>query len=54
MPRLPSARLETNIEIGEEYHHLFQENGEEKLPLVESLNAHPLWIETVKDMMENA
>lgn len=54
-PSFVADCLETNIEIGEEYHHLFQENGGEKLQLVESLNAHPLWIETVKDIiMENA
>ena len=40
--------LETTIEIGEECREHFQENGGEELRLVESLNAHPLWIEAAQ------
>ena len=39
--------LETIVEIGIEYQHLFEENGGEKIQLVESLNANEDWIETV-------
>ena len=43
--------LETTIEIGEECREHFQENGGEELQLVESLNAHPLWIEAAQDIV---
>ncbi|MDO8952226.1 MAG: ferrochelatase [Draconibacterium sp.] len=39
--------LETIVEIGVEYQELFEENGGEKIQLVESLNANPDWIETL-------
>ena len=45
--------LETTIEIGLEYGELFKENGGEELVLVESLNDHPKWIETLKDLVVN-
>lgn len=43
--------LETTIEIGVEYTHIFQENGGEKLQLVESLNDSDKWIECLKGMV---
>lgn len=43
--------LETTIEIGVEYQHLFKEHGGEKVQLVESLNDHPLWIDTLKQLV---
>lgn len=43
--------LETSVEIGEEYQELFEEHGGEKIQLVESLNDHPLWIDTVEKMV---
>ncbi len=45
--------LETIVEIGIEYQKLFEENGGEKVQLVESLNDHPLWIETLKNIVMN-
>ena len=53
-PAFVADCLETLIEIGVEYQKLFEEHGGEKLQLVESLNDHPLWIETLKKLvMEN-
>jgi len=39
--------LETTVEIGIEYQHLFEEHGGRKIQLVESLNANNDWIETL-------
>jgi len=43
--------LETTVEIGIEYQKIFKDNGGEKVQLVESLNDHPMWIETLKKMV---
>ncbi len=45
--------LETIVEIGIEYQHLFEENGGEKIQLVESLNANADWIETLAELVTN-
>ncbi|MDE5417882.1 ferrochelatase [Labilibaculum sp. DW002] len=50
-PAFVADCLETTIEIGIEYREIFEENGGEKLALVESLNDHPKWIETLKDLV---
>jgi len=50
-PAFVADCLETTIEIGKEYQQLFEENGGEKIQLVESLNDHPLWINTLKRMV---
>ena len=50
-PAFVADCLETLIEIGVEYQKLFEEHGGEKVQLVESLNDHPLWIETLKGMV---
>lgn len=52
-PAFVADCLETTIEIGEEYEHLFKKAGGEKLQLVESLNAHPMWIDTLRDLILN-
>lgn len=44
-PAFVADCLETILEIGEEYLHLFQENGGEKLDLVPSLNDGDDWVE---------
>ena len=44
--------LETTVEIGIEYQEIFEEHGGEKVQLVESLNDHPLWIETLESMVK--
>jgi protoporphyrin/coproporphyrin ferrochelatase len=45
--------LETIVEIGVEYQHLFEENGGEKIQLVESLNSNTDWIETLAELVTN-
>lgn len=50
-PAFVADCLETIYEIGVEYDELFKEHGGEKIQLVESLNSHPLWIETLKRMV---
>lgn len=52
-PAFTADCLETVIEIGDEYNHLFQEHGGEKIQLVESLNDHPIWIQCLKEMATN-
>lgn len=50
-PAFTADCLETIIEIGDEYQHLFKQNGGEKVQLVESLNDHPLWIKCLKELV---
>lgn len=50
-PAFTADCLETIIEIGDEYQHLFKQNGGEKVQLVESLNDHPLWIKCLKQLV---
>ncbi|HKJ43394.1 MAG TPA: ferrochelatase [Sunxiuqinia sp.] len=51
-PAFVADCLETTVEIGIEYQDLFVENGGEKVQLVESLNDHPMWIETLKEIIQ--
>jgi protoporphyrin/coproporphyrin ferrochelatase len=46
-PAFVADCLETTIEISDEYQEIFKANGGEKLQLVESLNDHPKWIDTL-------
>lgn len=50
-PSFVADCLETTIEIGDEYREIFEENGGEHWQLVESLNVHPLWIDTLKTIV---
>jgi protoporphyrin/coproporphyrin ferrochelatase len=50
-PAFVADCLETTIEVGEEFKEVFIEAGGEKWNLVESLNAHPMWVECLKDMV---
>ncbi len=50
-PSFVSDCLETIIEIGKEYQELFKAHGGEKIQLVESLNDHPLWIKSLKNIV---
>ncbi|MGQ7869513.1 ferrochelatase [Sunxiuqinia sp. sy24] len=50
-PAFVADCLETTVEIGVEYQELFEEHGGEKIQLVESLNDHPRWIETLKKLI---
>ncbi len=51
-PAFVADCLETTIEIGETYKEDFEHHGGEKWQLVESLNEHPLWIECLKQLVE--
>ena len=50
-PAFVADCLETTVEIGIEYQKLFEEHGGKKIQLVESLNDHPMWIETLKELV---
>jgi ferrochelatase len=50
-PAFTADCLETIIEIGEEYQHIFTTHGGDKVQLVESLNDHSLWIECMKELV---
>ena len=50
-PAFVADCLETTVEIGIEYQKLFEENGGEKIQLVESLNDHPMWVTALKDII---
>lgn len=50
-PAFVADCLETSIEIGEEYQGIFEKFGGEKVQLVESLNDHPMWIDTCEKMI---
>ena len=50
-PAFTADCLETIVEIGEEYQELFVANGGEKVQLVESLNDHPIWIRTLRELV---
>ena len=50
-PAFVADCLETTVEIGIEYQDLFAQYGGEKIQLVESLNDHPMWINTLKKMV---
>jgi len=50
-PAFVADCLETTIEIGVEYKKLFQEHGGQVWQLVESLNAHPDWVECLKQIV---
>lgn len=52
-PSFVADCLETTIEIGDEYHHLFIEHGGEKVQLVESLNDHPAWITALEKLVKD-
>lgn len=52
-PAFVADCLETTIEISDEYQEIFTKNGGEKLQLVPSLNDHPKWINTLKELISN-
>ena len=53
-PAFVADCLETTIEISVEYAEEFAEMGGEHLQLVEGLNDHPLWIDTVEALIHEA
>ena len=50
-PAFVADCLETTVEIGSDYQQLFKKYGGEKIQLVESLNDHPLWLQTLKELL---
>lgn len=50
-PAFVADCLETIVEIGSEYQEIFVEHGGEKIQLVESCNDHPMWIQTLKEII---
>jgi ferrochelatase len=50
-PAFVADCLETTIEISDEYQLLFEQHGGEKIQLVESLNDHPAWIDTLEGLV---
>jgi ferrochelatase len=52
-PAFVSDCLETIFEIGVEYQEEFQHAGGEKVTLVESLNVHPDWVESLAELVKN-
>jgi ferrochelatase len=52
-PSFVADCLETKLEIGKEYQHLFQKHGGEVLQLVEGLNDNDIWIEGLKEIIES-
>ena len=51
-PAFVADCLETTIEISFEYQEEFEEMGGEHIDLVPSLNAHPKWVNAIKEMVE--
>ena len=52
-PAFVADCLETELEIAEEYQHVFQKNGGERLDLVPSLNDSPLFISCLEQLILN-
>lgn len=50
-PAFVADCLETTIEVGDEFKHMFLDAGGEKWQLVESLNSEPMWVDAVKEMV---
>lgn len=51
-PSFVADCLETTVEIGYEYKHMFTDNGGEKLQMVESLNDSPRWIAAMEEILQ--
>lgn len=50
-PAFTADCLETTVEVGDEFKELFIEEGGEEWQLVESLNSHDLWVESLEQMV---
>lgn len=51
-PAFVADCLETTIEVGEEYKEMFLKAGGQDWTLVESLNDHPLWVQSLRELVE--
>jgi ferrochelatase len=52
-PAFVADCLETLIEIGDEYQEIFEEHGGEKVQLVPSSNTSPLFIQGLRELIQN-
>ena len=52
-PSFVADCLETLIEVGSEFQEIFQENGGEKVDLVESCNTEPVWVQGLAEMLRS-
>ncbi|MFN8357464.1 MAG: ferrochelatase [Spirosomataceae bacterium] len=52
-PAFVSDCLETTIEVGEEYKELFEEHGGKHWQLVECLNASPIWVDLLEELIRS-
>ena len=52
VPSFVADCLETTIEVGDEYKELFEKHGGEVWDMVPSLNSDPIWIESLKNMVQ--
>ena len=50
-PSFVADCLETTVEIGVEYKKLFEKHRGQHWQMVESLNAHPVWVECLKQLV---
>ncbi|ALD21861.1 ferrochelatase [Hymenobacter sp. DG25A] len=50
-PAFVADCLETTIEVGEEFKELFEQSGGKHWQLVPSLNANPMWVDAVADLV---
>ena len=50
-PAFVADCLETTIEIGDEYQEIFEENGGQKVQLVESLNDNDTWVDCLEQII---
>ena len=50
-PAFVADCLETIIEIGDEYQEIFEENGGQKVQLVESLNDNDTWVDCLEQII---
>jgi ferrochelatase len=53
-PAFVADCLETTVEIGQEYLHLFRQHGGETVTLVESLNDSPAWVRCLASIVKTA
>ncbi len=51
-PAFVADCLETTVEVGEEFEEMFLEKGGEHWQLVESLNSNDVWVECLKEIVE--
>lgn len=53
-PAFVADCLETTVEVGEEFEEMFLEHGGKHWQLVESLNSNDIWVECLKEIVEES